>query len=214
MMFLFIFFGLLSLFLGCIIAGIKTKKCEYKIAILLASCCLFIIVLIGGTSAFSKLISDVNKANTINAKIQLMQPSSIDEVNAKITEEQLKSVQDLIQKAFDKYQIQATTYDLKGIKMYANAFSVINISGLGDIERGAGQKLKNLEALILKQEELAKQIIALKIKTYKPEFYELNQELHVLKNSAFDGIIVRWFLKDNIQPIKNTDYYANGVNIK
>jgi len=160
------------------------------------------------------VVASVMRANLIQAQIQLMQPSSLDEAKLKRAEMELKTVSSLIQETFAKYQIQAKTEDFKNIKMYAMPFAGagLNFEGLGNIEKGAGEKLKNLETLIDKQWQLAEKIIELQALVYKPEFYSLNHELHALKYSVFDGVVVRWLLRD-IKPVYNTDTYANGVQI-
>lgn len=165
---------------------------------------------------FNITSSNIEEANYTLAQIQLMQPAGIDEAKLKRAEIEFNTVSNLIKETFDKYQIQAKTEDFKGFTIYTAPFSAGGIQtfqGLGDIERGSGEKLKNLEMLINKQWQLAEKIIELQATVYKPEFYTLNQELHILKYSAFDGIVVRWFLRD-VKPVYNQEHYANGVNLK
>ena len=204
---------LLTIFITCVSGFLSYFYFYYKDEMEHAGIITFFAVVFAVVFTYAVAV-DVRSANLIQAQIQLMQPSSIDEAKLKRAEMELKAVSSLIQEAFAKYQIQAKTEDFKNIKMYVMplAGAGLNFNGLGDIEKGAGEKLKNLETLINKQWELAEKIIELQTLVYKPEFYSLNHELHALKYSVFDGVVVRWLLKD-IQPVYNTDTYANGVQI-
>lgn len=157
---------------------------------------------------------DLSEANRLNAEIKMMQPASINIAKLKRTEAEYKAISKHIQEAFNKHEIQANTTDIAGMSVYVAPFSagVGSFNGIGDIERGAGEKLKNLEALINKQWKLAEDLVALEVQTYKPEFYELNQKLHVIKYNLFSGLIVRALIRD-IKPVYNDDYYASGVSV-
>jgi len=156
---------------------------------------------------------DITKANELKAKIQIMEPVEINLAVLSRTKEEYKIITKLIKEAFDKYQIQATTIDFKGMTMFASPLAANSLNGVGDIERGSGEKLKNLEELINKQWELANKLIQLEKESYKPEFYELNQSLHILKNNVFSGLFVRNFMAKEIDIVYNKTYYAKGVNL-
>jgi hypothetical protein len=187
----------------------KNKRTNVWVVLILHTIILFFLY-----QASAEVTKNVERANKLYSEIVLMQPSSIDQILLEKRTAELGKVQYLIDKAVDKYQIQATTYDLRGFKMYMQPFSSGTLANLGDIERGAAEKLKGLNVLIEKQHQLANEIFALQIQVYKPEFYRLNQQLHVLKYSAFDGLIVRMFMSEKVQPVYNSDLYAKNVVIK
>ena len=159
------------------------------------------------------LVRDIQRANKLKAEIEIMSPVTVNLAILKRTELEYAVVTNLIKETFDKYQIQATTVDFKGMTMFASPLAGNSLKGVGDIERGSGEKLKNLEQLINKQWELADKLIELEKESYKPEFYKLNQSLHVIKHNVFTGLFVRHFMAKKINLVYNETYYAKGVQI-
>lgn len=163
------------------------------------------------------VIEDVTTYNETFTKTKIMQPVTIDIVKYNNATRQLATTQNMIKEIMAKYQIQAQVQNLNGVKIYTMPMSASGVSfqGLGDIERGAGEKLKNLEVLLTKQEQIANTLVQMQNAQYKEEFYTLNQQLNAMRYSLFDGWIVRAFgiKESDIAIVSNDVYYATGVNV-
>lgn len=157
---------------------------------------------------------DINQYNKKYNQIKFMQPASIDIEKYNNAKSQLKEVQLLIQDVADKYKMQIEIKSLQGINVYSLPMSAntTTFQGLGDVERASGEKLKNLERLIDKQQKLASELINLYNNQYKPEYYTNLQELNTLRYNIFSGWFVRLFgitdkdtiviQNQNVYPIK------------
>ena len=160
------------------------------------------------------LSKNVQEANKLNAEIQFMPPHEINEEKYNLAVKEYASINNIIQQVIDKYQPQVIIKDIAkgGLFNYTVGGSAdSSFEGLGDIEKGTGEKLANLNKLVDKKHEMAKELITLKGEVYQLRFNEANRRLYVLKNSFFDGLVVSFFVKEEIKPVPNKKLLSNGV---
>lgn len=144
-----------------------------------------------------------------------MKPISINVAKYNNAKRELLKTEALINKVADKYQVQVKVENLNGISIYSAPLSqnVNGFNGLGDIERGSGEKLKNLEALIDRQNILAHELLEMANSQYGEEYYTKLQQLNALRYDLFSGVLVRWFginPQTDLVLIKNKEVYPVG----
>ena len=154
-----------------------------------------VLVCIGIFLTIQFIIEDIQKYNNTYTEVKFMSPVAIDITKYNNAKTELKKTENLIQNVVGKYKVQVEVKSLQGINIYSMPMSANTTSfqGLGDIERGSGEKLKNLEVLIEKQNQIANNIISLYNAQFKPEYYNNLQNLNALRYSWFSGWFVRWF---------------------
>jgi hypothetical protein len=177
--------------LAMVIAIISNRKdMDFSISLVIGLGCALILYFIALMSA------DVQEYNKLTTQIIVMPPIEYDESRYTIVKNELDSVKSIIKDVLDKYQLQVEIKSLDGLSLYAMPMGVntSSLQGLGDIERGGGEKLKNLENLIEKQNTIANRLIPLATAKFKyEEFYKNNQERIALKYNLFSGWIIRSF---------------------
>jgi len=167
-------------------------------------------------SILTKLIlPSINKYNRLITEITYMKPISINVAKYNNAKKELSKTEALINKIADKYQVQVKVENLNGISIYTAPLSqnVTSFNGLGDIERGSGEKLKNLEVLIDKQNILAHELLEMANSQYGEEYYTKLQQLNALRYDLFSGVLVRWFginPQTDLVLIKNKEIYPVG----
>jgi hypothetical protein len=169
-------------------------------------------------SAVFGFIITYNQAITLKSKIELMQPVAIDEARVVKAKAEFQVINKRIESFIKANKFQVEIADLKGLQIYVaplSAGGISNFQGLGDIEKGGAEKLKLLKDMIDEQWKIAEKIIELEIAIYKPEFYQLNQELYAIKYGIGFGFLIRLLLpKEPAKVIQNQIIFANGVNLK
>lgn len=161
------------------------------------------------------IIPSVQKYNTLITEVAYMKPISINVAKYNNAKRELSKTEALINKVADKYQVQVKVENLNGISIYSAPLSqnVNGFNGLGDIERGSGEKLKNLEALIDRQNILAHELLEMANSQYGEEYYTKLQQLNALRYDLFSGVLVRWFginPQTDLVLIKNKEVYPIG----
>jgi hypothetical protein len=155
----------------------------------------------------------INEASHLNAEILITSSIDVNKVKYETARKEYSSINHTIQEILDKYYPQVIIQDVAkgGLFNYTvGGSSDSSFEGLGDIEKGAGEKLANLNELVDKRHELAKELIAYKEAIYKVEKEEYLQRLYVLKNSFFDGVVITYFLKKSTAEHKKNFYEKTG----
>lgn len=180
-------------------------------------CGAFVIIqmLFQHVSLTDSILPSINKYNTLITEVTYMKPISINVAKYNNAKRELLKTEALINKVADKYQVQVKVENLNGISIYSAPLSqnVNGFNGLGDIERGSGEKLKNLEALIDKQNILAHELLEMANSQYGEEYYTKLQQLNALRYDLFSGVLVRWFginPQTDLVLIKNKEVYPVG----
>lgn len=166
-------------------------------------------------SLTDSILPSINKYNTLITEVTYMKPISINVAKYNNAKRELLKTEALINKVADKYQVQVKVENLNGISIYSAPLSqnVNGFNGLGDIERGSGEKLKNLEALIDRQNILAHELLEIANSQYGEEYYTKLQQLNALRYDLFSGVLVRWFginPQTDLVLIKNKEVYPVG----
>lgn len=172
-------------------------------------------IIFHGFTLYYLIIPSINKYNTLITEVAYMKPISINVAKYNNAKRELSKTEALINKVADKYQVQVKVENLNGISIYTAPLSqnVTSFNGLGDIERGSGEKLKNLEALIDKQNILAHELLEMANSQYGEEYYTKLQQLNALRYDLFSGVLVRWFginPQTDLVLIKNKEIYPVG----
>ena len=119
---------------------------------------------------------------------------------------QINSIINPLEKAFDKNNPNVSVKMENGIKIY----SFLSSSDLGSAEAGNAKKQELLVKYIEKQNELADKLIYVKKMAYGDEYYKLQQDYAVYANSIFSGWIVRLFsINEGYKPVQNKNYAPN-----
>lgn len=105
---------------------------------------------------------------------------------------ELRRVQDMIDKLADKYGTSVTIHMQDGLFIRSLIANGGNLKGIGEGEAANSQKL---EMLIQKQTLMASQINEKIQQSYGEEFNSYNRRLLQLENDPFSGMIVRWYRK-------------------
>jgi len=163
----------------------------------------------------NSILPSINQYNTLITEVAYMKPISINVAKYNNAKRELSKTEALINKVADKYQVQVKVENLNGISIYSAPLSqnVNGFNGLGDIERGSGEKLKNLEALIDRQNILAHELLEIANSQYGEEYYTKLQQLNALRYDLFSGVLVRWFginPQTDLVLIKNKEVYPVG----
>lgn len=190
-------FTILILFLLSIPATIAVLKHKYN------NKSRIVMILFGLTflvfSYFTYLVNKhINRASHLNAEIMIYSSNEVGKAKYQLARREYREIDDIMEQILRKYLPQAVIQDVvKGGLFNYSVGGTENSSfeGLGDIERGAGEKLANLNDLIEKKHQIAKELIKYKEESFTADTSKIEQELFVLKNSFFDGVVVSFFVK-------------------
>ena len=208
-----------TLLILCILFAIKYKIIKNKFKdngdLWLGLCIASGVIQVFFQTTLVYVILSINRYNKLITEITYMKPISINVAKYNNAKRELSKTEALINKVADKYQVQVKIENLNGISIYTAPLSqnVTSFNGLGDIERGNGEKLKNLETLIDKQNILAHELLEMANSQYGEEYYTKLQQLNALRYDLFCGVLVRWFginPQTDLVLIKNKEVYPVG----